>query len=169
MYHDASEHRITGDLVEHSKGCSDTHYCAEATGTATAMNFMCETSPYSQEEVVNLSTCADGADSDCSTYSWCGLASRNGLSLSHSSSSSSLASWTLTSPRLAGWAQDVSDDDEGEVIARLADEDWSVVEELVGPMKTLRTSALVTIIMPYQVKVTSRRGGRRGLCRTRLT
>jgi len=168
MCHGASQYSLSGDLVEHSKACSDTHYCADATGSAAVMNFMCETSP-SQEEVVDLSTCADGADSDCSTYSWCGLASCNILSLSHSSSSSSLASWTLTSPRLAGWAQDVSDDDESEVIARLADEDWSVVEELVGPVKTLRTSALVTIIMPYQVKVTSRRGGRRGLCRTRLT
>ena len=58
-----------------------------------------------------------------------------------------------------------SDEDEGDVVARMADEDWDVVESMVGATKVLRTSALVNIIMPNQQKPLtsiSRRGGRRG-------
>ena len=75
-----------------------------------------------------------------------------------SSSLSSLASW-----------ESFEDQDEGEVVARMAREDWNVVEGMVGPTKALSNSALVKIIMPKNDDVVadelpkpSRRGGRRG-------
>ena len=75
-----------------------------------------------------------------------------------SSSLSSLASW-----------ESFEDQDEGEVVARMAREDWNVVEGMVGPTKALSNSALVKIIMPKNDDIVadelpkpSRRGGRRG-------
>ena len=112
-------------------------------------------------EVVDLSADDDGADSDFSADFWYRLESDKGCGFSRTSSSS-----TSSSRFQSLWGgRDVDDEsDESDVIARLAGEDWQVVEEMVGALKTLRKSALVTIIMPNQVKTTSRRGGRRG-CR----
>jgi len=61
------------------------------------------------------------------------------------------------------------DELEHEMVARLAREDWEVVEGLVGPGKTLRDSALSRIIMPYHTPPNSRRGGRRGVNRRKVT
>ena len=65
--------------------------------------------------------------------------------------------------------------DEHDVIARLAEEDWGVIEEMVGAAKPVRESALVKIIMPFHSEAgqtskagrPSRRGGRRGMTRRR--
>jgi hypothetical protein len=66
------------------------------------------------------------------------------------------------SPTFSDWA--TSDEDECEVVARMAGADWDVVSSMMSG-KMLKNSALVKIIMPYQQKPStslSRRGGRRG-------
>ena len=58
------------------------------------------------------------------------------------------------------------DENECEVVARMACVDWRIVEGMVGPARNLKESALVKIILPNQYKALvfsqSRRGGRRG-------
>lgn len=72
-------------------------------------------------------------------------------------------------------SEDCLTEDEHDVIARLAEEDWGVIEEMVGAAKPVRESALVKIIMPFHSEAgqtskaarPSRRGGRRGMTRRR--
>ena len=59
-----------------------------------------------------------------------------------------------------------ADADENQVIAMMAEEDWDVVEGMVGAGKNLCHTALVNIILPNHPKIADtksrRRGGRRG-------
>merc|ERR1711865_612392 len=142
--------------------CPDTRNRPDDSANSAPNLFTCSLlKSYMDVEVMDLSTDDDGADSDLSTDFWYSLESDDGCGFSRTSSSS-----TSSSPFQSLWGgRDVDDEsDESDVIARLTGEDWQVVEEMVRPMKTLRKSALVTIIMPNQLKTTSRRGGRRG-CR----
>lgn len=68
-----------------------------------------------------------------------------------------------SSPTSADWM--TSDEDECDVVARMAGAEWDVVEGMMVSRKMLQNSALFTIIMPNQQVLTtglSRRGGRRG-------
>ena len=99
-------------------------------------------------EVVDLS----GADSDSESDS--DTVPTPGGRCTSSASTCSL----LSCDHLPG-----SDEEEKDVVARLALEDWEIVEGLVGPGKTLLDSALSRIILPYHITPpNSRRGGRRG-------
>ena len=103
------------------------------------------------QEVVDLT----GADSDSETDSDDTPSGHGGRSTSPASSCSL---WSCR--HFQG-----SDEEEEDVVARLAREDWEIVEGLVGPGKTLLDSALSRIIMPYHTPPRSRRGGRRGVRR----
>jgi len=111
-------------------------------------------------EVVDLT----GADSDSQTSH--GLALDDVVPSGHGgrspSSASSSSLWSCD--HLQG-----SDEEEKDVVARLALEDWETVEGLVGPGKTLLDSALSRIIMPHHTPPRSRRGGRRGVNRRKAT
>ena len=111
-------------------------------------------------EVVDLT----GADSDSQTSHGLALDEPvpNGHGGRSTSSASSSSLWSCD--HLQG-----SDEDEKDVVARLALEDWETVAGLVGPGKTLLDSALSRIIMPYHTPPRSRRGGRRGVNRRRAT
>jgi hypothetical protein len=110
----------------------------------------------------------DGLDiGDDGDRPWLGApTAADGAVWSRTASASSYAS--STSSRWSPCSDPASGDElEHEMVARLAREDWDVVEGLVGSGKTLRDSALSRIIMPYHTPPNSRRGGRRGVNRRR--
>ena len=133
-----------------------------------------------QPEVVDLSAeLSDCADSECAhdrtdeelsvfssssraPSSWSSCASTPSrspvLGMTKSPSMGSLSSLLLNDSD--------ADADEDQVIAMMAEEDWDVVEGMVGAGKNLCHTALVNIILPNHPKIADtknrRRGGRRG-------
>ena len=109
-----------------------------------------------------------GMDIEGDGAHWLGAPGGNVWSRTASASSSaSSAASALSASSLRSLCSDPgsSDELEHELVARLAREDWEVVEGLVGPGKNLRDSALSRIILPHHTPPCSRRGGRRGVNR----
>jgi len=134
------------------------------------------------EREVDLSAeLSDRADSECvddCTDDWSSLASSSRSSSGCGSASTSPSASPIVGMRKSPSGTSLSslllndtdaDEDEDEVIAMMADEDWSVVEGLMGVGKNLCHTALVNIILPNHSKGTEtknkRRGGRRGMKR----